>query len=384
MKYTEKLDIILTSLAEELNISDTMYERAVQSYTALGDYIKKANKDWEVEVYPQGSFEMGTVVKPISDEDQYDVDLVVLVKSPPFGAKELRDNVTELLENYGRYEDKIEDKKRCIRIQYSDSSQFHMDIACAKEATSNNIIFIAQHDNNSYYNFCPSNPLGYIAWFKESMRYSELPKSIRLYESATTVKPLPLVKVHTPLQQAIQLLKRHRDIYFENYLDNRPSSIIITTLCALSYDYIVKNQFKSTSIYETIKTMLENFNRFIIFKNNEYFLENPIMTDENFLANWKENKLLKSNFDSWIAQAKNDIITDPINFIENDPTKLSKSLKQRFGESASERALNKYGSLMGAINKVGALNINKSTMSSTISQSSGDVITPQKNTFFGD
>lgn len=82
MKYTEKLDIILTVLAEELNISPTMFERAEQSYTALGEHVKNANENWDVEVYPQGSFAIGTVVKPLSDDDQYDVDLVILIKTP--------------------------------------------------------------------------------------------------------------------------------------------------------------------------------------------------------------------------------------------------------------------------------------------------------------
>ena len=111
MEPTEKLDMILVSLAEELNISDTMYNRAVQSYTALGNYIKAVNDKLDIEVYPQGSFELGTVVKPVSDDDQYDVDLVVLIKSPSFNAETIRSNIKELLVKYGKHEDKIEDKK---------------------------------------------------------------------------------------------------------------------------------------------------------------------------------------------------------------------------------------------------------------------------------
>lgn len=389
MKYTDKLDIILSTLAEELNISDTMYDRAVQSYSNLGDYLKKANKDWVVEVYPQGSFEMGTVVKPLSDEDQYDVDLVVLIKSPVFEARALRENITSLLEQYGKYEGKIEDKKRCIRIQYSDSAQFHMDIACAKSnpLQSENLIFISQHDINDNYDFSPSDPSGYITWFKDSMRYSELPEIRALFEmaqSSTDVKPLPLIKIHTPLQQSIQLLKRHRDIFFESNPEKSPSSIIITTLCALSYDYIVKNQMQSKSIYSTIKAMLENFSRFIILKNGDYHLDNPVLNDENFLANWKVDSSLKQHFDSWIQKATRDIITDPANFIENDPAKLRKTLNENFGDIVSTRALKKYGQKIGVLNEVGAIKINTTTMSSTLQQSGENISNPQKNTFFGD
>ena len=389
MNYTKKLDIILSSLAEELNISDTMYERAVQSYSALGEYLRKANTDWVVEVYPQGSFEMGTVVKPLSDEDQYDVDLVVLVESPVFSAKELRESILALLEEYGRYEGKIEDKKRCIRIQYKDSAQFHMDIACAKNALiqGNNIISISQHDNNGSYDFSPSDPLGYITWFKDAMRYYELPEMRALSEkvtSSTDVTPLPLIKIHTTLQQSIQLLKRHRDIYFESNIDNSPSSIIITTLCALSYDHIVKNQMQSKSIYATIKSMLENFSRYITIKNGEYHLDNPVLKNENFLASWKANGNLKQHFDSWIRKATIDIVTAPAGFIENDPAKLSKALYENFGGTVAARALKKYGQTLEALNAAGALNVNTSTMSLTLQQSGENISSPKKNTFFGE
>jgi len=45
--------------------------------------------------------------------------------------------------------------------------------------------------------------------------------------------PYPVIK--TTLQQTVQALKRHRDIYFSDHLDDRPASIIITTLAALAY-----------------------------------------------------------------------------------------------------------------------------------------------------
>lgn len=41
MDKEKRLGMLFSSLAEELNISETLYERAVTSYTALGDYIKK-------------------------------------------------------------------------------------------------------------------------------------------------------------------------------------------------------------------------------------------------------------------------------------------------------------------------------------------------------
>ena len=54
------------------------------SYNTLGDYLKRYNSEWELHMYPQGSFELGTVIKPLNEDEQYNVDLVVLIKKPNF------------------------------------------------------------------------------------------------------------------------------------------------------------------------------------------------------------------------------------------------------------------------------------------------------------
>ena len=133
MRKEEKLNMIFDNLADGLNITQTMMKKAETAYNALGEHIKNSNEEWDAIVYPQGSFQLGTVIKPVNDEEQYDVDLVVSVKTPYYDAEMLRNEVLQVLESHGRYEGKIENKKPCIRIQYADSSQFHMDIASAQE-----------------------------------------------------------------------------------------------------------------------------------------------------------------------------------------------------------------------------------------------------------
>lgn len=111
MRKEQKLNMIFDNLADGLNITQTMMQKAEKAYSALGEHIKKSNEEWDVIVYPQGSFQLGTVIKPVNDEEQYDVDLVVLVKTPYYNAETLRTEVFEVLESHGRYEGKIENKK---------------------------------------------------------------------------------------------------------------------------------------------------------------------------------------------------------------------------------------------------------------------------------
>ena len=107
MRKEEKLNMIFDNLANGLNITQTMMEKAETAYHALGEHIKNTNEEWDVTIYPQGSFQLGTVIKPVNDEEQYDVDLVVLVKAPHYNAESLRNEVIQVLESHGRYEEQV-------------------------------------------------------------------------------------------------------------------------------------------------------------------------------------------------------------------------------------------------------------------------------------
>lgn len=42
------------------------------------------------------------------------------------------------------------------------------------------------------------------------------------------IEQIPEDDVKTPLQRVVQLLKRHRDVFYEGQPEHRPSSIIVT------------------------------------------------------------------------------------------------------------------------------------------------------------
>lgn len=77
-----QLNVLFLRIAEELDIPDHLFEKAEISYQALGEYINN-HCDCSVAVYTQGSFRLGTVIRPLSDEDEYDLDLVTDVTGVP-------------------------------------------------------------------------------------------------------------------------------------------------------------------------------------------------------------------------------------------------------------------------------------------------------------
>ena len=66
MSISERQNDIL-EIIEHLDISPTMYQNAIEKYNHLTTYLEKHG--YAVKMYPQGSFALGTVVRPIHRGD---------------------------------------------------------------------------------------------------------------------------------------------------------------------------------------------------------------------------------------------------------------------------------------------------------------------------
>ena len=65
---------ILQRISQALQLDDTRRERAEQSYLAVGKVLEEGFESNNIEIFPQGSFSIGTTVKPQSEEE-YDLDV---------------------------------------------------------------------------------------------------------------------------------------------------------------------------------------------------------------------------------------------------------------------------------------------------------------------
>lgn len=291
-----------------IDISDEMFEKAVAEYEALGKWIDKETPQYKISIYPQGSFALGTVVRPINDSDDYDIDLVCeFEQSYALTAQELKLNtVKPLLLRYKRVDGEIEEKRRCWHVEYEDVPNFHMDIIPAYKDRS--IIQITEHDEQSNsYSYIGSNPTGYTRWFfkrceRQSTRlYENYVREHKLVVAQADVEKVKRLKVKTPLQRAIQLLKRHRDIMFSDRDEKlKPISIIITTVAAQLYQ-------EEDSVYETLRNFLNKSPAYILMKkqNGMFYIENPSYAGDNFANKWNEHPERAEAFlNGWKKQKK--------------------------------------------------------------------------------
>ncbi len=254
--------------------------------------------------------------------------------------------------------EKPEDKHRCWRINYRDGLGFHIDIVPAipeveykrieiqvrmvnsgtdsilASDVAKHLVSITDNRHPQYEVITPnwhiSNQEGYALWFESRMRQARL----FLERSVAKVDLLRPYRWKTPLQRCIQILKRHRDIMFENDPVNKPISVIITTLAAWSYT-------GESDVESAMATIIQNMESFVNASIPK--IPNPVNQQEDFADKWINNPKLETCFWTWLGQLKSDYAT-----LEQctDVKRLAETVQSRFGATIDESQIIKIGTLL--------------------------------------
>ncbi len=339
----EQLSDLLRAIAEQLDIPTHMYEDAVVKYSDVGEWLAQEDSPlakYDPDIYPQGSFRLGTMIRPLTDAEEYDIDLVCHLKIPKEQTtqKELKDRVGTRLADREDIKKLLKESRRCWLLDYPE--QFHMDVLPVipnAERLPNGILLtdtelrLWQH----------SNPIDYAEWFKAQMKVVMLEKRAayaKKYEMS--IEEVPEYEVKTPLQRVVQLLKRHREFHFQNDPDNRPVSIIITTLAAKAY----ANQ---ADLFDALTGVVQNMTNFIERRNNgEWWVVNPVDPDENFADKWNEYPERRSAFFGWLEKVHDDFISASQT---GTLTKSAGALSPVLGRNAVSRAAASLGIESGSL-----------------------------------
>ncbi len=392
---TTKQDVILNEIIKDIEIPSSSYQLAQDRYDDLDKWLKDPAKatsaKYNPNVLPQGSFRLGTAIKPWKRDD-YDLDLTCKMQQgitkETHSQKELKDLLGNDLENYRierRIKENLDNKHRCWRLIYRDNLKFHIDVvpcipeyeetislmesrmleAGASEAIAK---LLARHtvsitdDTKSSYPIISSdweisNPEGYAQWFESRMKQAgTLLESIALEEKASRIEDLPTYRWKTPLQKSIQILKRHRDIRFENNKKGKPISIIITTLAAKAYQG--EDSFESA-----LRNILSRMGSLVNTQSPR--VPNPVNPKEDFADKWPTSEglqlQLEGNFWQWLKWAQEDF-----NFYESaaDASNISEHSKTKFGAEIKSSVLG--GMLGGSAVSTGSTGISNQTPNSPV------------------
>lgn len=335
MENKQNIDRMYRKIAAEIEISEAQADKAKESYEAVGKFLNNNIKQYDVKIFPQGSFRLGTVIKPISDKDEYDIDLVATIDNKFTSAKELKNIVGDVLKGNDRYSEKIEEGKRCWTIEYAESANYHMDILPTMRSDTyfrnKELIMTHKEDENSNYEFRQTNPEAYYDWFVKRME-EEKKKLTEEYaiRNKMEIVEVPEYKIKTTLQIAIELLKRYRDIKFKETPDIKPISIILTTLMARIYT-------GKENVYE----LIEKFSKeYILYlekdENGNVLIKNPVNENENFADKWPNNPERKEAFFRFMNELKEDLVSNRI-LLEGNMREQADCYKKLFGDNMVNR-----------------------------------------------
>ena len=364
----DQVDDLLQRICEKLQISSTQRELAKKRYEAVGQLLAKDEilSPTKPHIYPQGSLRIGTTVKPLSGQE-YDLDLVCelsLVNYQRYAPTTILNVIEARLKSNDIYRPLIERLNRCIRLNYAN--EFHLDIlpACPDVMKNNGAVKVPDRKVQEWKD---SNPKGYAEWFEQ--------RSI-IYEKvvAKVVEPLPYhepVESKPPLKIAVQLMKRYRDIYFQDNNDVAPISIVITTLAGLFYR-------SETSTNQSISNILQNITSKISTNSHRLVVINPTNPDEDFSEKWEGNKELYANFVRWVFDFQE--IWKIFNATKG--SNAIKIIQKMFGEDVTNIALKNQTEFMEKNRRNGLLGVSPSTGSILIG-TLGNALPIKKNTFYG-
>lgn len=356
---TKQAEDYLAALAEELEISEARYRDAERSYKSLGDWLNReasSIRRFKPAVYVQGSFRLGTAIKPLTDEEEYDIDSVCelkLLNKNHLSQAELKERVRVEVEAYRKaqaMEKPLREGQRCWILDYADGAQFHMDIvpALPNGAAQRNLLekhgyspdyadkaIVITDNDHPYYQVLSdewprSNPKGYADWFRSRMaavferRRRALAESVR-----KSVEDIPDYQVRTPLQSAIMILKRHRDMTFAGREKLRPISVIVTTLAGHSYE-------GEENIAAALFAILKKMDSFIQRSSGgDAVISNPTDPLENFADKWMTHPEREGAFYEWLEQARQDFGQAAS---LADRTRITEALEDRIGSALAKRA----------------------------------------------
>ncbi len=250
-------------LKRVVNLNKTRFDVARSGIETMEGFIKN-NQTFSslfVEAKPQGSFRQETIIKPVDSDMDFDVDLMVKVKTVPgWEPKDYLISLGAEFKKTDRYKNLVDirhHKERCVTVDYE--SDFHIDIVPAIETESGCKIM-----NKKTNQFESTDGDGYAEWFAARNDIT---------------KNKSLVKV-------TRLLKYIRD--FSKKFEVK--SILLTTLLG----NMVNETDAEAGLYSDIKisfiTLISKLDSFLQANSVMPIIKNPILNEEDFNRKWTQEK----------------------------------------------------------------------------------------------
>jgi hypothetical protein len=267
------LDVMLADIAVRIQLSPTDYQRAVEHYHAINEWIDREDSPLHClveEFYAQGAFAIGATVARHATDDEFDIDVMAQLTLPGEVDPEIPLYLLDKAirgERGSRYYDKADRKTRCSTIYYTG---MHLDVTpnvrVVHRVEKTTLIFHSKPSEPSEpKQTLLANPFGFAHWFltktppdeafaeffeKRSLDYDRM----RLLEKADAA-PVPqqmLAYRKSRAVIALQLIKRWRNLAYDRRHKRlpRPPSVL------LAY-YVAENANRTRTLADELIYQVE-------------------------------------------------------------------------------------------------------------------------------
>ena len=243
-------------LRDEVNLNQSRLDRLETSVGAVNDYLK-GNLSGYQRMDRQGSYALGTLIKPVDDNDEYDADIqIVMNPNPQWGAKDYVLEINRTLAGNKTYADKLRLKTRCVTVDYA--GEFHLDMV--PRVTISGKHYVCNRIDNK---FEETDGNGYRDWFNEKNRITG-----------------------GNLKRVVRLLKYLRD--HKNSFTAK--SILLTTLAGNTVKSPDEGTTAVSTAADTLETVLSRMNDYLQQHPNMPEIKNPVLPAENFNRHWDQRR----------------------------------------------------------------------------------------------
>lgn len=266
---------------ENISLDSTRFKRIEDAISALktfasndkekGENEESGIKDLLIEIFSQGSYAIGTCIKPANDNEEFDVDMVLslslektvnTLSKPKLGPKKILSWLEKRLKQNENYKDRIrEPKPRCVRINYK--GDFHLDIVSVTPVgNKDRVLWIPDKSEG----WDKTDPKGFITWCNDKER-----------ESGGYFKRI------------VKYLKWWRSAIASDKAN--VSSILLTTLLG---NHVIKGDTDAEALVET----MESLSSWLQLCKSVPTIDNPSLSEENLARDWPDTEFnaFKKNF----------------------------------------------------------------------------------------
>lgn len=345
----EKTKTQLKKILEKVDLTKTQRDRAIDLYTSVCKSIEEKS-GLEISFYAQGSFATKTAIRPYKNgrDRAYDVDVICEVNVPKesISPKILKEYFRNALKD-SRYSDIFEEWDKCFTIEFKeqDGVGFSIDIIPsvpedygtiqlltgiteAPHLVKSSVAIPSTLNENDHW--ITNNPKGYVTWLENEIQqfHSRYLLEKRGTSFSASIEELPEDEFNNNLLNTIKILKRTRDVfYYRRNSDNKPSSIIITTIIGK----LAKNLRPTSNELDLLKQVIEQLQQLKNYPTNslskrmdvtgyaisdiitrdmgQWVLNNPANGKDNILNSWNEDETKAKDFFIWIDNLQDTFAT---------------------------------------------------------------------------